>query len=408
MARLLIETNPIFPNPIWGFLLAMALLAIVLSSVTKRAARKRAKGSGEGTSRATSDLTSEEDEPQEVKYRKAQAKKEQEAWHASMLIRGVTCERQVLREQIDNSGVIRILSNRGLSCFFGQIDGYYKSVVIEFYKYMKVAKSGSKITSKVRGVEVVVTPDTIATYLSYVRPAARSVQYPGKSFSSLSDVQYAEIIYENSNEFVVGEKFRLGKFKAEYKLMTKVIHYNLSPRGSEKLLKLSEAEFLYVMMNPAIVVDFAQYIWNELAAFKEHSPKNANFPFVKMVTSMCASAGVPFWVEKITKPPVGPITIGSVNKSKAMSRSPASESTPTPTEPAPTTPPKPKPVTWRTRIEGLLDKILCRQDDIMREQKVLKSQLAYCVSEVEKFTGTVYEEPMFGEDEDEEEKEDSE
>ena len=47
----------------------------------------------------------------------------------------------------------------------------------------------------------------------------------------------------------------------------------------------------------------------------------------------------------------------------------------------------------------------------MREQKVLKSQLDYCVTEVEKYTGTTYVELVIEEveeDEDDEEKEDSE
>ncbi|GFZ06461.1 hypothetical protein Acr_18g0006310 [Actinidia rufa] len=328
MARFLVESNPISSTSLWDLLLAIVLIAILFGMVTKRAAKKRAKGSEEGTSRAEGNLESEKDKTQEVKYKKAQAKKKQEAWHTSLLARGVTCERQVLREQIDNPGVIRILSNRGLSFFFEQVDGYYRSVVIEFYKYMKISSSGNKITRKVRGIDVAVTPNIIASYLSYVRPTARNVQYLHKDFPSLFDVQYAEAIYENPEEFVAGEKLRLGKFKAEYKLMTKVIHYNLSLRGSKKLLKLAEAEFLYVMMNPAIVVDFAQYIWNEMAAFKEHPPKNANLPFVKMVTSLCASTGVPFWVDKIAKPPVGPLTIGSVNKSRAMSRASTSESIP--------------------------------------------------------------------------------
>ena len=411
MARFLVESNVISSNSWWSPLLATCLLVMVFYMVTKRAAKKRATGSGEGTSRIGGSLESEEDEPQEVKYRKAQAKKEQEAWHASMLLRGVTCERQVLREQIDNPGVIRLISDRGLSFFFGKIEGYYRSVVIEFYKYMKISSSGGKITSRVRGINVVVTPNIIATYLSYIRPAARNVQYPSDDFPSLSDVQYADVIYENPDEFVVGERFRLGKFKAEYKLMTKVIHYNLSPRGSEKLLKLSEAEFLYVMMNSAIVVDFAQFIWNEMAAFKEHSPKNANLPFVAMVTSLCASAGVPFWVEKIAKPPVGPITLGSVNKSRAMSRASTTESTPISVNPTPAKQPKSKSIPWKEKIEELLNKILCRQDDIIREQKVLKSQLTYCVTEVEKYTGTTYVEPVVEEneeDEDNEEEEDSE
>ena len=38
-----------------------------------------------------------EEENIETTWKKTQAKKEKEAWHASMLKKGVTCERHVLR-----------------------------------------------------------------------------------------------------------------------------------------------------------------------------------------------------------------------------------------------------------------------------------------------------------------------
>ena len=46
----------------------------------------------------------------------------------SMLLylkRGVTCEIQVLREEIDNPMVIHILSDQGIDFFFDRVGGYY-------------------------------------------------------------------------------------------------------------------------------------------------------------------------------------------------------------------------------------------------------------------------------------------
>ena len=76
----------------------------------------------------------------------------------------------------------------------------------------------------------------------------------------------------------------LGKFKPEYKLMTKIIHYNISPTRSEKELKLADAEFLYVMMN-SVVIDVAECILNEMILFKEKAPSRANMPFMAMISS---------------------------------------------------------------------------------------------------------------------------
>ena len=37
---------------------------------------------------------------------------------------GVTCDKQVLREQIDNIIVVHILTKRGLDLFFNKVEGY--------------------------------------------------------------------------------------------------------------------------------------------------------------------------------------------------------------------------------------------------------------------------------------------
>ena len=74
--------------------------------------------------------------------------------------------------------------------------------------------------------------------------------------------------------------------------------------------------FLYLMISQTMV-DIAQYIWNQMVEFEEHSHLRVNLPFVAMVTTMCAVVGVPFWEDKITKPPVGPFTLASVHKSRS-------------------------------------------------------------------------------------------
>ena len=103
---------------------------------------------------------------------------------------------------------------------------------------MNVSSAGSKITSKVRGRDVRVTPDSIASYLNYTRPQVGNSEYPQEDYPSLTEAEYAQAVYERPDEFRAGDKFQLGKFKGSYKLMTKVIHYNIAPIGSKKQLNL--------------------------------------------------------------------------------------------------------------------------------------------------------------------------
>ncbi|XP_057470680.1 uncharacterized protein LOC130759555 [Actinidia eriantha] len=258
---------------------------------------------------------------------------------------------------------------------------------------MKVV-SLEEINSKVRGKNIRVTPDTIATYLHYTRPSYIDVEYPKSNYSSLPEADYAQAIYENPSEFLAGRKFVLGKFKPGYKLMTKIIHYNISPTRSEKELKLADAEFLYVMMN-SFVIDIADYILMEMVTFKEKAMRRANLPFVAMVT-LCASAGVPFGRYIITPPPVGPITLASVHKSKAMSYGSKPHPVPANIDIASTStePPKQKKKSWNTAI--------------MNFMKKLDRKLDFCIKVAEQQSGTKYVEEESDEEKDAEKESDDE
>ena len=52
--------------------------------------------------------------------------------------KGVTCEKQVLREQIVDVIVVCKLSDMGLDFFFNKVDGYHREICVEFYENMKV------------------------------------------------------------------------------------------------------------------------------------------------------------------------------------------------------------------------------------------------------------------------------
>ena len=93
---------------------------VILMARTKNAPKK-GKGSGEGTSRGR--CAGKEGRRRdtwlvrEAKRRKDQAKEELEEWQQSIQRRGVTCERQMQREQIIDVTVIRTQSRRRLGFF---------------------------------------------------------------------------------------------------------------------------------------------------------------------------------------------------------------------------------------------------------------------------------------------------
>ena len=96
----------------------------------------------------------------------------------------------MLREQIVDVIVVRILSDTGLDFCFNKVDGYHRGMCVEFYENMKVDVFGT-IKSKVRGKTIMVTTDTIASYLHYVRPSQDQIQCPYGNYAPLTVEAYA-------------------------------------------------------------------------------------------------------------------------------------------------------------------------------------------------------------------------
>ena len=63
-------------------------------------------------------------------------------WKQSIKLRGFSCERQVLQEQIIDVIVVHKLSDKGLDFFFNRVYEYHWGMCVEFYENMKVNVSG--------------------------------------------------------------------------------------------------------------------------------------------------------------------------------------------------------------------------------------------------------------------------
>lgn len=332
----------------------------------------------------------EEDDPVEEKRRKVTARRESKArslWKEKVLKKGVCCERQVDRHSLGDTEYITTIVNRGLSHFFRVIDGYYKPWVIEFYQNMYIDTAKREIEAYVQNKLVQITPDLIARYLGYTRPPLRSTTYPDpKRVSNIDEMN--ETVYANYRG-----KPAVGLMKDDYRTMNKIIHYNLYPRGTEKVPGEKELELLYVFMKHDEVVDWANWIFDQMIDFKINGGANLKMPFVAMVTEFCKLAGVkqpPGF--KLEPPHPGPFNNASEMKSKSLSKPPPQPQPQPPPQAessAPTAPPRKK-RGFKSHVIGMLKSILCRQEDIMKEQKILNRKVDYAIARWEDQTQIRY------------------
>ncbi|XP_057510020.1 uncharacterized protein LOC130792514 [Actinidia eriantha] len=320
----------------------------------------------------------------EAKKRKDEARKEIAKWKKSLEGRKVRCERMV--SQMEGSDaeameVIKILKDRGLSFFFKPVNGYILNIVFEFFKNLEIVGDGRVLESRVNGKVVVVTPDHIASYLGYTRPRPEEVQFPHPNYSRLSPEQYAKIVCADPSRF--RGKFSAGMLKDKYRIMNKIIHYNIHPKGSEKEPGIADIEFLHIMMS-GMHFDVAEYMWEMIREFRTVTSKR-NMPFGQMITQLCIKVKVKLVVSDLMVPPeVGPITMRSDAKSRSMSRGATSATS--------TQEPKSKDI--KTRIDEWFQMFLCRQTEIAKEQKKdynrLRRRVDFCVTELEKLGDVKY------------------
>ncbi|PSS30232.1 Ribosomal RNA small subunit methyltransferase [Actinidia chinensis var. chinensis] len=242
---------------------------------------------------------------------KEMARREIEKWRSPLEGRKVTCERMVdtmERSDAKAKELVKIFKDRGLSVFFKPVKGYILNIVIEFFRNLEIMGDGSVLESNVSGRVDVVTLDHIASYPGYTHPRPDEVQYHHPHYACLSPQQYAEIVCTDPSQFK-GKLFA-SMLKNKYRIMNKIIHYNLHPMGSEKQPGITDIEFLHIMMS-GMCFDVAGYMWEIIQVFRTISSKR-NMPFGQMITQLYIKAKMKLVAfDKMVPPDVGPITIGA-------------------------------------------------------------------------------------------------
>ncbi|KAF7134979.1 hypothetical protein RHSIM_Rhsim08G0141000 [Rhododendron simsii] len=263
----------------------------------------------------------ERDDEENRKRKREKKDAEKRKWEKELKGRKYTCERQVDRSKMGTHAIIDIINQWGLQFFFKPIKGYKPKLVLDFYTNMEIDESEEKIQSKMGKKTVLITPSIIAKYLdNYKRPGHGSTTYPATAWSKTEE----EIQKALTDKPLKTDRFVHGKLFEKYRVANKVVHYNLFPHGSEKRPRKEDGEVIFVFGSSEEVVDWAKFIWNQMVKFRQRSgPSKANIPFPAMVTCICENQGV-MTPERLLPGTPGPITGGSLEKSKSLSQPPLS------------------------------------------------------------------------------------
>ncbi|KAF7143343.1 hypothetical protein RHSIM_Rhsim05G0131600 [Rhododendron simsii] len=212
-------------------------------------------------------------------------------WVKSVKTKGVTCERWVRKADFTGNPFIEVIKAQGLHFFFRPIAGFRDGVVQKFFSNMVVNRESKHITSTIGSKTIVVNPVAIATYLGeYQRPPSEVVTYPSQAWSHPLD-EIRDALTDKPNSYK-NDKFVSGKLRPAFRLINKLVHFNLNPHGSEATPSLKDGTLLFVFSRSEEKVDWAAQIWDVMANFKDKGPSNANIPFPAMITTMCEKAGV--------------------------------------------------------------------------------------------------------------------
>ncbi|KAF7112542.1 hypothetical protein RHSIM_RhsimUnG0218500 [Rhododendron simsii] len=264
----------------------------------------------------------ERDDEENRKRKREKKDAEKRKWEKELKGRKYTCERQVDRSKMGTHVIIDIINQWVLQFFFKPIKGYKPKLVLDFYTNMEIDESEEKIQSKMGKKTVLITPSIIAKYLdNYKRPGHGSTTYPATAWSKTEE----EIQKALTDKPLKTDRFVHGKLFEKYRVANKVVHYNLFPHGSEKRPRKEDGEVIFVFGSSEEVVDWAKFIWNQMVKFRQRSgPSKANIPFPAMVTCICENQGV-MTPERLLPGTPGPITGGSLEKSKSLSQPPVSD-----------------------------------------------------------------------------------
>ena len=253
---------------------------------------------------------------------------EQEKWVQSIERRGFHCERGMRIETFLFTHPIHVvIQDQNLQFVGDEIKGYLPTVVGEFYSNLRENQNvDALLETTILGKQLMVSPDSIARSLKYVRPTTHDRSYPLMAITEFDASLFANTMCTNPVPMggFVRKEFILGKLKPEYALMNNVIHNMIRPEGKEKLPSKEEIQFLYEVMTGKII-DYALVIWCIMRDFLRSPTENRHIPFPTLVTNLVEATKIRGSDrEKRVLPRLGPITNKAEEKSRAASTRPQS------------------------------------------------------------------------------------
>ena len=133
----------------------------------------------------------------------------------------------------------------------------------------------SLLETTISGKQLMVSPDSIARSLHYVRSATHDRPYPLRATTECDAGLFSNTMCTNPVPMggFMRKEFTLRKLNPEYASMNKVIHNMIRPKGKEKLPSKEEIQFLYEVMNGKII-DYALVIWCIMRDFLRSPTEN--------------------------------------------------------------------------------------------------------------------------------------
>ena len=209
---------------------------------------KKGKGKQIESSSESEEVSDSDDDEEIEAMFVEESGSEQEKWAHSIANRGFHCERGVKLETFLYSHPIRgIIQEQNMQFVCNEVQGYFPTVVREFYTNMKVnQRAETLLETTVMGKQIRITPDSIAHSLQYVRPPTSDRPYPLRAITNFDAQLFTETMCTHPmtmNGFMKKE-FVPGKLKPEYALMNKIIHDRIGPKGNERSPSREQIQFL--------------------------------------------------------------------------------------------------------------------------------------------------------------------
>ena len=128
-----------------------------------------------------------------------------------------------------------VIQKQNLHFVGEEVKGYLPTMVMEFYSNLRENQNvDTLLETTILWKQLMVSLDSIAQSLNYVRPATHDRPFDASLFANAMCTNPVPM-----GGFVCKE-FIPGKLKPEYALMNKVIHNMIGPKGKEKLSSKEE------------------------------------------------------------------------------------------------------------------------------------------------------------------------